>query len=61
MDGAVDPRCAASADDQRGLLTVVASTQLMALVGAGCWVASSMVTKPKPAAEEIHERRGDLL
>ena len=60
-DGEVDPRCATSATDQHGLLMVVVSTQLMALAGASCWAAASLVTKPMPAAEEIHERRGDLL
>ena len=43
----VDPRCANSAADQRGLLMVIASIQIMSLIGAVCWVLGALVTKDK--------------
>jgi hypothetical protein len=50
----IDPRCAQSEQDQRGLLMVIVASQLMALIAAGCWgLASALASKRRARHEPV--------
>jgi len=58
--GAVDPRCASSAADQRGLLLVVVSFQSMTLLSGLVWFAAAVPASQRAAASK-REGPAELL